>query len=147
MCALLYALAGGCVEPEAPLAIPAADAAAFRTTVYPVLLADCGFPACHGDPRRFFSIHGPGRTRLDPASAPYDPPTSEELALSSARARSMLSGPDGVRRSPLLRKPLAVAAGGAGHAGDDPWGGSIYASKEDPRFRALFFWATAEAPP
>lgn len=144
----LLALAGaGCTEPDRTIAIPAADAASFRSTVYPILLADCGFPACHGDPRRFFSVFGPGRTRLDPATAPYDPPTPDELAQSYTRTRSMLLGADGVRRSLLLRKPLAIDAGGAGHAGDDPWGASLYASKEDPRFRALFFWATAEAAP
>ncbi|MCX5746261.1 MAG: hypothetical protein NT062_27605, partial [Proteobacteria bacterium] len=141
----LLVLLMGCVEAEAPLEIPAADPIAFRTTVYPILLADCGFPACHGDARRFFSVFGPGRTRLDPMSAPYDPATPDELAQSYTRARSMLLAPTGVRRSPLLRKPLAVAAGGAGHGGADAWGANLYASKDDPRFRALFFWATAAA--
>jgi len=144
----LLAIAGtGCHEPDTRIEVPPADPASFRSTVYPILLADCGFPACHGDPRRFFSVFGPGRTRLDPATAPYDPATPDELAQTYSRTRSMLLGPDGVRRSPLLRKPLAIAAGGAGHVGDDPWGTSIYQSKEDPRFRAMFFWATAEAAP
>ncbi|MDX2091200.1 MAG: hypothetical protein SFX73_25300 [Kofleriaceae bacterium] len=128
------------------LEVPAADAARFRTEIYPMLLADCGFPACHGTRARFFSVFGPGRTRLDPATAPYDPATPDELAVSYTRARSMLLSPDGVRRSPLLRKPLAVEVGGAGHEGVDVWGGNVYASKQDPRFQALFFWATAEAP-
>lgn len=137
-----------CAAPEGALAIPDADPAGFRDRVYPILLADCGFPACHGDPRRFFSVFGPGRTRLDPATAIYDPATPDELAHSFTRARSMLISPEGVRRSPLLRKPLAVEAGGAGHAGADPWGANVFGSKTDPRFVALFFWATAgEAAP
>lgn len=140
-------LATACTQDAgAPLEVPAANAERFRTEVYPTLLADCAFPACHGTRERFFSVFGPGRTRLDPATAPYDPATPEELALSYTRARSMLIDPEGVRRSPLLRKPLAVAVGGAGHEGVDEWGANVYATKQDPRFQKLFFWATQENP-
>lgn len=145
MRAALAIVLAGCVSAEGELQIPDADPAVFRSTVYPVLLADCGYPACHGDPARFFRIFGPGRTRLDPATEPYAPATAAELAESYARTRSMLVSPDGVARSPLLRKPLAVAAGGASHGGDDVWGQPIYRSKQDARFAALFFWATEEA--
>lgn len=140
------ALAPGCSVAEQDLAVPAADPTMFRTTVYPVLLADCGFPACHGNRERFFRVFGPGRTRLREATEPYAAATADELAESFTRARSMLISPDGARRSPLLRKPLAVDAGGAGHGGEDAWGANLYATKQDPRFQALFFWATAEAP-
>lgn len=136
----------GCTVPAGDLAVPEADPTTFRTTAYPVLLADCGFRACHGTPDRFFSVFGPGRTRLDPATEPYAPATPDELAHSFSRARAMLLSPDGVRRAPLLRKPLAVSAGGAGHRGEDAWGANLYTTKSDPRFQALFFWATAEAP-
>lgn len=144
--AMAAALAG-CVVAAGDLTVPAADPESFQTKVYPILLGDCGFPACHGDPRRFFTVFGPGRTRLDAETSPYDPATPDELAQTYTRTRSMLLAPDGVRRSPLLRKPLAVSAGGAGHRGDDVWGASVFASKADPRFQTLFFWATAEAPP
>jgi hypothetical protein len=140
-------LGAGCAQDtDAAFEVPAADPVKFRTEVYPTLLADCGFAACHGTHERFFSVFGPGRTRLDPDTPPYDPATPDELALSYTRARSMLLAPEGVRRSPLLRKPLAVEVGGAGHEGVDVWGANIYTSKQDPRFQALFFWATAEAP-
>lgn len=130
-----------CDPAEDPPGIPVADPVVFREEVYPVLLADCAFPACHGDPDRFLAVYGPGRTRLSPETLPYDPPTPEELAFSFTRARSMLLSEEGVRQSPFLRKPLAVSAGGAGHEGDDPWGRAIFASKSDHRFQALFFWA------
>lgn len=138
--ALLGSLA--CEPAPADPEPPEVDPDVFRSEVYPILLADCAFPACHGAPERFFFVVGPGRTRLDPAQLPYDPATPEELALSFARARSMLVSPEGVRMAPLLRKPLAVAAGGAGHAGDDAWGAAIYASKQDVRWQTMFFWAT-----
>lgn len=131
----------GCDVPSDEIEIVEADRRQFEDEVYPILLADCGFPDCHGNPDRFFAVFGPGRTRLSDEAFIYDPPTAQELDLSYARARSMLSSPDGPRRSPLLRKPLAVSAGGQEHAGDDPWGGSIYETKRDPRYETLFFWA------
>jgi hypothetical protein len=133
----------GCTLPEGDVSVPETDPQAFELTVYPILLADCGFPACHGTQKRFFAVFGPGRQRLSPATAPYEPATSEELALSYTRARSMLVAEGGPAQALLLRKPLAVEAGGAGHAGDDPWGGPIYRTKRDPRYEALFYWATS----
>lgn len=132
----------GCGTPEGEVELPEVDAEVFAATVYPTLLADCAFSACHGSHDRFFSVFGPGRTRLDPASEPYDPATPEELALTFTRARSMLMSEEGPARSPLLRKPLAIQAGGAPHKGDDPWGQAIYPSKQDERYKTLFFWAT-----
>ncbi|MES1171604.1 MAG: hypothetical protein ABUL77_00065 [Bacteroidota bacterium] len=125
------------------------DPGMFESAVYPVLLTDCAFSGCHGAVERFLRVHGPGRTRLDPASPPAAPATAAELALAFTRAASMLTDPGGPRRGLLLRKPLAVAAGGAEHGGDDPWGNNVYATKRDPRWQALYFWAltaTGEAP-
>lgn len=136
----------GCTPPGSDFSVPETDPEVFELTVYPILLADCGFPACHGDPDRFFAVYGPGRRRLSPSTGPYDPATPEELALSYTRARSMLVAEGGPAKALLLRKPLAVSAGGAGHAGDDPWGGPIYLTKRDPRYEALFYWATSSSP-
>jgi hypothetical protein len=146
---LVISLTGllACGYSEQRLRIPSADAASFELEVYPILLADCGFAACHGTEERMFRVHGPGRTRLAPETEPYDPATPEELALTYGRARSMLISPDGVRRAPLLRKPLAVSAGGSGHKGDDPWGNSIFPSKRDERYETLFFWALSSQMP
>ncbi len=143
-CAPALALLACGYEPS-ELEIPDADLEVFASEVYPILLADCGFTTCHGDGKRSFAIYGPGRTRLVPDTDAYAELTADELALSFARARSMLISPDGPRRAPLLRKPLAVQAGGAEHEGDDPWGEPIYASKSDPRWQTLFFWATTQA--
>lgn len=144
---MLAAMAAGCTDPKGELAIPAADATVFQTTVYPILLRDCGFTTCHGTSDRFFSVFGPGRTRLDPETAPYDPATPYELAISYTRARSMILGPAGPTSSLLLRKPIPLASGGAGHKGNDPWGRSVYASIDDARYVALYRWATASRTP
>lgn len=143
MRALLLVLLAGCSVEDGTIAIPNADAKVFQTQVYPVLLRDCGFTTCHGNPGRFFAVYGPGRTRLDPSTPEYDPVTPYELALTFTRARSMLVGPDGPLTSLLVRKPIPIAEGGAGHKGDDPWGNTVYASSTDARFQTIARWAAA----
>ncbi len=144
---VLAATLVACTDPQTDLAIPGADATVFKTSVYPILLRDCGFTTCHGTTDRFFAVFGPGRARLDPATAIYDAPTPYELALTYTRARSMLVGPDGPTSSLLLRKPLPLADGGAGHKGDDPWGHTVYATIDDPHYVTLYRWATASGSP
>lgn len=122
-------------------ALPAPSADEFVTKVYPVLLRDCGFPECHGAPERFFRVFGPGRTRLDPETFPFEPPTDQEIETSYNRARSMLVGENPQVDWLLLRKPIPVAAGGAGHEGDDEWGNPVYASTQDPNYQVLRAWA------
>jgi hypothetical protein len=130
-------LALACAEIDGEvLRVPEPSYDGFVATVYPVLLRDCGFPECHGTHERFFQVFGPGRTRLDPRIPPRDPAFPEEIALSFARARSMLASPD----LPLLRKPLAVAQGGAGHEGDDAWGQAVYRTRSAPGYLALEAW-------
>lgn len=143
--ALLLAalMSPACGYPEPSAALPSPSSAEFQESVYPVLLRDCGFAACHGTSERFFQVYGPGRERLSEETAPLDPVTAAELELSYGRARSMLKTGKHWRESQLLRKPLAEAAGGAGHRGADPWKQNLYASKQDPGYRALERWARA----
>ncbi|HKO90295.1 MAG TPA: hypothetical protein VJU61_04035 [Polyangiaceae bacterium] len=139
---LIVAAIAACDAPaaERPLATPSAEQ--FELEVYPVLLRDCGFPACHGSSERFFQVFGPGRERLDSDASPFDPPSVAELELSFGRARSMLSARGQPwREARLLRRPLDAAAGGSGHRGEDPWGQNIYLSKEDPGYQTLQRWA------
>lgn len=136
-------LVSACADEAEPITLVAADRDRFATEAYPVLLRDCAFAACHGTAERFFAVYGPGRTRLEADTPPYDPATQAEVELSYQRTLSMLSDPDGPRGSPLLRKPLAVSAGGQAHGGEDAWGNNVYSSKQDLGFRTLFFWATS----
>jgi hypothetical protein len=119
----------------------------FQREVYPVLLRDCGFPACHGAKERFFRVWGPGRSRLatDNGSLPeaFDLPTGDELSGSYSLALSMIDGAHPAK-SLLLRKPLAVAAGGAGHLGVDGYGRDIYRTQEDTGFLTIARWVYAE---
>lgn len=141
-------LLGACAPATATLDVPAPDAQQFSSKVYPLLLRDCGFPACHGSTERFFRVFGPGRTRLrfEEQEFPLDPATPEEVYNSYTRARSMLAHEGNVLESLLLRKPLSKAAGGAGHAGDDNWGGNVYETELDPAYVTLKQWALSATP-
>lgn len=125
-------------EPELTLVSP--DRASFEVEVYPVLLRDCGFHACHGSNQRFFQVFGPGRRRLSAGIEPLDPATSEEIAYTYDRARSMLDA-HATQSSLLLRKPLATEAGGTGHEGTDDLGRNVYQSKTEPGYETLSRWA------
>jgi hypothetical protein len=121
----------------------------FQRDVYPVLLRDCGFAACHGAPDRFFRVWGPGRSRLATGTGvpePFDLPTGAELSTSYSLALSMIDEAH-PERSLLMRKPLAVAAGGAGHLGVDSFGRDVYRTTEDSGFVALAGFVRAQPPP
>jgi hypothetical protein len=121
---------------------------AFQREVYPVLLRDCGFPECHGAPERFFRVWGPGRVRLPgETSIPsaFDLPTGDELSATYALALSMIDAQDPAR-SLLLRKPLAVEAGGAGHLGVDKYGRNIYRTTQDAGYLVLARWVMSPPP-
>jgi hypothetical protein len=111
----------------------------FEQEVYPVLLRDCAFSACHGSSLRFFQVLGPGRGRLLATTRPLDPTTPEEIMYSYERASSMI---DAVapQSSLLLRKPIEVAAGGIGHEGVDSLGRNVYQSAAEPGYMALTRW-------
>lgn len=109
--------------------------------MYPVLMRDCGFPECHGNPERFLRLYGPGRLRLDPETPLFSEVTGDELRNSYDRARSMLATNGDLTTAPLLRKPLATAVSNEGHKGTDNWGRDVYQSASDPNFQILLSWA------
>lgn len=132
----------GLTEPPLP------DRAMFEATIYPMLMRDCGFSECHGARQRFFQVFGPGRSRLE--GHPSDPDLApRERQRTYDRARSMLVFPGGssVLESPLLTKPLEIAAGGASHEGVDRFGRNVFQSMADPRYLMLLQWAGYWVPP
>ena len=140
--ALLVILGAACADTTPDAAPPLPDRAVFELEVWPVLVRDCGFSTCHGSQERFFRIVGPGHERLDPLTDMFAPATPAELDLSYQRTRSMIDAGD-PGASPLLRKPLSAAAGGAGHEGTDAYGRDVYLSEADPRYQVLAAWVLA----
>ena len=135
-----------CGSEQAPLAIAMPDRMRFDQEVYPVLLRDCSFQACHGSSERFFQVYGPGRARLPPVSDALEPASAAELAYSYDRARSMVdvTTPE---HSLILRKPLAASAGGSGHEGADTLGRNVYQTKLDPGYAAIAAWVLSVPTP
>lgn len=137
--ALLFA---GCAFDAPPAAPPnPVYEPTFREVVYPILLRDCGFPACHGDDARFFRVYGPGRHRLDPEAAIDDELEEAEVRATFERARSMLASAPSAEESLFVRKPLEIDSGGAPHLGIDQHGQDLYRTTEDPSYQALLTWA------
>ena len=138
---LLAAGAAACIDAVPPAAPPSPSRGAFESDVYPILARDCAFPACHGSPDRFFRVYAPGRTRLSADTEIDALATPEEIDLAWERTRSMLASASSPGESWLVRKPLALSAGGAPHMGLDEHGRDVYADREDPRWRTLYAWA------
>ncbi|MEM7155433.1 MAG: hypothetical protein AAF799_21465 [Myxococcota bacterium] len=135
----LVAAVGGCDDVE-DASVPAPDYDAFERDVYPILLRDCGFPACHGNEGRPFRVYGPGRLRLSEESEADDPPTNDEVWLSYQRTRSMLVTSEPIEASLLLRKVLPEG----GHRGVDALGRSVYPDALDESYLILARWAAGE---
>lgn len=103
------------------------DEAMFAATVAPVFTArGCDSVDCHGGGIR-------GTFALSPAG-------DKDLAFDFAQAGWQADGGDPAA-SALLRKPLAVSAGGAPHAGDAD--GGIFDSTADPDYQAILAWIAA----
>lgn len=117
----------------------------FEDEVYPVLIRDCSFQTCHGGASRFFRVFGPGRVRYRNINA-FDPVTREEIEISYRRTVAMVDARN-PEDSLLLRKPLAVSAGGAGHLGADRFGRNVYRSVDDPGYIALSRWVFSATRP
>lgn len=137
----------GCAPDVVEVSALHPDEQAFVRDVYPIVLRDCGFPECHGSTQRFYQVFGPGRVRLGPAPVDVQAPDvlypvqQQELIVTYERTRSMLTRTSGQADFLLLRKPLEVAAGGAGHLGTDRLGRNVYQSKQDPSWLTLKAWA------
>ena len=146
-CWLLPLLCVACAETDGEGVAVKRDFQQFQREVYPVLLRDCGFPACHGDHERFFRVFGPGRVRLPGETAvpeALDQPTGDELSTSYALALSMIDA-DAPRTSPLLRKPLAIEAGGSGHYGVDQYDRDVYRTEQDAGYLIIARWIVTES--
>jgi hypothetical protein len=134
---LLAGLVLACVacDDTEPWAPPEREFSDFQV-VHEVLLRDCGFHDCHGAPERAFRVYGPGRARLDPETGAYDQLKALEASDSWIIAKSFIDARN-PEDSLLLRKPLAVAAGGAPHGGLDAFGRDVYRTVNDAGYLAL----------
>lgn len=137
------AVFAGCGDAN-ELSVSTPDPAEFISMVYPVLLRDCAFHACHGSTERYLQVFGPGRGRMLATTRPLDPATDAEIAHAYDRARSMIDA-YAPEQSWLLLKPLEVGAGGTGHEGADDLGRNVYQTVSDPNYLVLSHWVLGHA--
>lgn len=141
---LCLALAGvsACDDPQKGYEVADREYSGFAE-VYPILIRDCGFPTCHGSEDRMFRIYGPGRSRLTDDLRAYEAVTGDELSLSFSIALSMVDG-EHPEQSLLLKKPLALEAGGMAHGGIDDFGRNVYRTKDDEGYKIIERWVTTQ---
>ncbi len=132
-------LAFPCAAPPPQTQLPALDRAYFENVVEPELLASCAYNSCHGAPARPMRVYSLAGLRIDPALTSNQPLTADEHEANFVRA-SASAAPISAPLPDLLRKPLQLESGGAGHGGVDHFGQNIYATKADPRWKVLEAW-------
>ncbi len=125
----------GCVSGPGETTLPVRDYEAFVEHAQPVLAELCANPSCHGNESRPLRIYAPMRYRAESDRVLVDEALdADELRANYERARVFVDGLD-PGRSELLRKPLARAAGGSHHTGDDP-----FTDETDRGYAALQAW-------
>jgi hypothetical protein len=129
----------GCVEGPGPGdGFVALDYEVFVAEVQPLLADRCANPSCHGTPERPLEVFAVHKHRLDPDTVYLDAAlTDDELGLGFLRASALVSPDEAPSLSPLVRKPLGVAAGGAPHVG-----GVQFERDDDPDYLTLLAWVS-----
>ncbi len=133
-------LAGACVDAGDTEPLPIAGGLdAFLELAQPVLAARCANPSCHGNADRPLAVYAVHRHRMDPRDVYVDTPLSdEELRHNFVQASVFLLGVRDASQCPLLTRPLAVEAGGSGHASV-----AIFAGTADYDYQRLHAWIEA----
>jgi hypothetical protein len=127
-----------CLSP-AEQALELHDLQGFEEQVQPVLAARCANPSCHGDAERPLELYALHFHRMEASMLHRDAPLDErELRANALRLLGVGVGVEPAR-SPALRKPLAVDAGGQEHVGGDLFGDTGAVD-----YRALRSWLEDE---
>ncbi len=116
------------------------DETVFKCKVEPILVAQCSYNACHGNPQAALRVYSIGKLRAAP---PMDletaalPLTAAELHANYLSAAGFAAFTDLPANNWLLRKPLPPNDGGYEHQG-----GAIYTGPADPQYAAITQWLT-----
>lgn len=138
---LLGAVVMGCADvTNAPAADPSKslDEAVFDCNVQPILVRQCSYQACHGQPGTALRVYSPGKLRgfvpqnLDDLQSALG---SDEIHANFLSATGFAATASDPAQNYLLLKPLPSSAGGYEHAG-----GAIYTGTSDPQYVAIHAW-------
>ncbi len=109
----------------------------FATYVQPVLEAGCASLDCHGVAGRPLRLYGRDGLRLDADLRGMDA-TEQEVAANIRAIDGLTPAQGQIEDHLILRKPLAIAAGGMHHVG-----GELWLDQSDPAYRCLHAWLRA----
>lgn len=126
----------GCQSAEPTDTLAELDVATYQSQVDPYLGARCATLDCHGMAGRPLRIYSELGLRLR-AELREQPITAEEQRLNVEAVAGLDPGVAALDHL-LLRKPLALAAGGIAHKGTQIW-----ATRDDPGYRCLYGWMAA----
>ncbi len=131
--------AAACAPAPPPTQVPALDRAAFEQYVEPELFKSCAYSKCHGADTRPMRVFAPAGSRISPGLSSNNPLTPEEHQANYDRVTAF-AAPTSAELPDLLRKPLQLEAGGAGHGGVDPFGANVFADRDAPGWKVLDDW-------
>lgn len=135
--ALAFLLLSGCVGSEDVEPLPLGGGLeGFATRAQPVLAARCANPSCHGSAERPLSLFATHRYRRSAERVYMDEPlTEEELRHNFLQAAAFSLDCAEASQCLLLTKPLAVDAGGSGHANIE-----VFLDTSDYDYQRLRSW-------
>ena len=139
---LLVATLSACGPAAGTEPLAMADLETFEARVEPHLEARCSLGGCHGRAERPLALYAPGAYRADPERTYLDEPLDAFELLENARRISAFAGDLRAADTLVIRKPLAIEAGGVWHGG-----GSVFVDDTDPSCRALVGWLDSRTIP
>lgn len=128
-----------CAVAPPPTNVPTLDQAYFEAKVEPELMASCAYSTCHGAPLRPMRVYSLAGLRIDPSLTSNQGLTPEEHFANFLRAKTVAAATSSTLPE-LLRKPLQIEQGGAGHGGVDRFGQNVYATKSAEGWKVLEAW-------
>ena len=141
--ALLAMVALAACDPPAQSLVPVEtlDLDAYRASVHRVVEVRCGTLDCHGGPGRALRVYADTGLRLRDELRDTDV-TEEELRLNVASFAAVDPDRLGSDEHLVLRKPLAIHAGGLDHVGL-----VHFETRDDPGWQCLARWLRGDVAP
>jgi hypothetical protein len=139
-CLLVLAATGCTTVTNEPAPSVSLDETVFKTKVERILVAQCSYVACHGNPGSALRVYAPGLLRAAPAANLSDaqaPLTADEEHAKFLSAAAFSTTAETPADNWLLRKPLPSTFGGFEHKG-----GAIFKSPNDASYAAIYCWLT-----
>jgi hypothetical protein len=127
-----------CAKPPPPVGpFPKLSYACFVQNVEPELQQSCAFRTCHGKDTRPLHLYSMAGER---GPNPGDFQLSDDEHRANYQRAIVYANTTSSNLPDLLRKPLQLEAGGAGHGGVDRFGHNVYGSQTEPGWLALSSW-------